>query len=132
MLEFYWAFTDYKDLMKFCEKMLETVIKNIFGKLEIKYEGKKINFKTPWQRIEFTQLLRKETKINFEEINLETLKKEAKKLGVEIPKAATKSKIADEIYKKFCRPKIWQPTFVINHPLGFQPLAKNLENKPKN
>ena len=117
--------------MKFCEKILETVIKNIFGKLEVDYEGRKINFKTPWPRIEFTQLLRKETKINFEEINLETLKKEAKKLGVEIPKAATKSKIADEIYKKICRPKIWQPTFVINHPLGFQPLAKNLEDKPE-
>lgn len=130
-LEFYRAFTDYKELMKFCEKMLETVIKNIFGKLELEYEGRKINFKTPWPRIEFTQLLRKEAKINFEEINLETLKKEAKKLGVEIPKAATKSKIADEIYKKICRPKIWQPTFVINHPLGFQPLAKNLEDKPE-
>ena len=130
-LEFYRAFTDYKELMKFCEKMLETVIKNIFGKLEVDYEGRKINFKTPWPRIEFTQLLRKEAKINFEEINLETLKKEAKKLGVEIPKAATKSKIADEIYKKICRPKIWQPTFVINHPLGFQPLAKNLEDKPE-
>jgi len=68
-----------------------------------------------------------DVKINAPEI----LKKEAKKLGVEIPKAATKSKIADEIYKKICRPKIWQPTFVINHPLGFQPLAKNLEDKPE-
>ncbi len=129
-LEFYWAFADYKELMKFCEKMFETVVRNIFGKLELEHEGKKINFKTPFARIEFEQLLRKETKINFDEINVETLKKEAKKLGVEIPKGAEKSKIADEIYKKVCRPKIWQPTFIINYPLGFQPLAKNLEGKP--
>jgi len=130
-LEFYCAFSDYKELMKFCEKMFEAIIKNIFGKLELEYEGKKINFKTPWPRIEFSQLLKKETKINFDEINLEALKKEAKKLGVEIPKGAGKSKIADEIYKKVCRPEIWQPTFVINHPLGFQPLAKNLQDQPE-
>ena len=37
--------------------------------------------------------------------------------------------IADEIYKKYCRPKIIQPTFVIHHPKGFQPLAKALDKE---
>jgi len=130
MLEFYWAYADYKDLMKLTEKMFETLLKKIFGSLEIKYEGKKINFKTPWPRLEFSQLLRKYTKINLEEINLEALKKEAQKLGVSFEKSAGKAEIADEIYKKFCRPKIWRPTFIINHPLGAFPLAKALEKNP--
>ncbi len=129
--EFYWAYADYKDLMKFIEKMFESLLKKIFGSLKIKYEEKEIDFKNPWVRIEFDQLLKKYTKINLEEINLEALKKEAKKLGVEVPKEAGKTEIADEIYKKHCRPKIWEPTFIIHHPLGFQPLAKNLENDPK-
>jgi lysyl-tRNA synthetase class 2 len=131
MLEFYWAYADYKDLMKFTEKFLTSIIKKIFGKLTIEYEEKEINFKTPWQRIEFNQLLKKYTKIDFEEINLNALKKEAKKLEVEILKGAGKSEIADEIYKRYCRPKIWQPTFVIHYPVGFQPLAKQLENNPE-
>ena len=130
-LEFYWAYADYKDMMKLTERFLSAVVKKVFGKLTIEYEGKEINFKTPWPRIEFNQLLKKYTKINFEEINLEALKKEAKKLGVEIPKGAGKTDVADEIYKKYCRPKIWQPTFVIHHPTGFQPLAKQLESEPK-
>ena len=129
--EFYWAYADYKELMKLTERFLVFIVKEIFGELIIKYQGKKINFKTPWLRIEFTQLLRKYTKINFEEIHLNALKKEAQKLGVKVPKGAGKTEIADEIYKKFCRPKIWQPTFVIHHPIGFQPLAKQLENNPK-
>ncbi|MDD5696497.1 MAG: hypothetical protein PHO90_00795, partial [Candidatus Pacebacteria bacterium] len=33
------------------------------------------------------------------------------------------------IYKKHCRPKIIQPTFVIHHPYGFQPLAKNIDQE---
>ena len=131
MLEFYWAYEDYKDLMKFTEKMFETLLKRVFGKLEIKYENKKINFKTSWPRIEFGQLLRKYAKINFEEINQEALEKEAQKLGVETAKITNKTAIADEIYKKYCLPRIWQPTFVINHPLGFFPLSKAQEKDPR-
>ena len=39
--------------------------------------------------------------------------------------------IADEIYKKICRPKIWEPTFIIHHPLGAFPLAKQDEKNPR-
>ena len=62
MLEFYWAFADYKDLMKLTERMLEELVKEIFGKLKISYEGREINFKTPWPRIEFYNLIKKYTK----------------------------------------------------------------------
>ncbi len=131
MLEFYWAYQDYKGLMKFTEKMFENLLKEIFGKSEIAYQGKKINFKTPWPRIEFSQILRKYTKINLEEIHPEALKKEAEKLGIETEKGEEKPEIADKIYKKYCQPKIWQPTFIINHPLGAFPLAKSAERDSK-
>ncbi len=128
MLEFYWAYADYKDLMKFTEKMFSNLLKSVFGTFKIKYEAKEIDFKPPWQRIEFSQLLRKYTKIDLDEISTEELKKEAEKLGVDAK--GEKAEIADEIYKKFCRPKIWNPTFIIHHPLGAFPLAKQLENNP--
>jgi len=128
MVEFYWAYAGYKDAMKLTEKMFGSLIKNISGKLEIWREDKKIDFKAPWARVEFNQLLKKYTKINIEEINLEALKKEAKKLGVDINEKMKKPEIADEIYKKYCLPKIWNPTFIINYPVGSTYLAKELEN----
>jgi len=70
-------------------------------------------------------------KINLDKINREALAKKAKRLGILVEKERSKVEIADEIYKKFCRPKIWQPTFVIHYPIGFQPLAKALEESPK-
>ena len=131
MLEFYWAYADYKELMKLTEKLLETVVKNVFAKNEIEYEGKKIKFKAPFARIEFDQLLKKHTKIKINDINLEALKKEAQRLGVKVEEGMTKSEVADEIYKKFCLPLIEQPTFIINHPLGAFPLAKAQESNPQ-
>jgi lysyl-tRNA synthetase class 2 len=130
MLEFYWAYADYKDLMKLTEKLFENLLKKVFAKTEIEYEAKKVNFKPPFPRIEFNQLLRKYTKINLKEINLSALKREAKKLGVKTEEAMQKPEVADEIYKKYCLPKLWQPTFIINHPVGSFPLAKASETDP--
>ncbi|MCK4355375.1 lysine--tRNA ligase [Candidatus Parcubacteria bacterium] len=128
-LEFYWAYADYKDMMKMVEEMFKSILKNVFKRTTIEYEGRKIDFKTPWQRIEFSALVKKHTKIDLREINDKALAQKAKKLGIDIPKGAGKPEIADEIYKKLCRPKIWNPCFVINHPLGSFPLAKELDQK---
>jgi len=131
MLEFYWAYADYKDLMKLTEELFETLLKKLFGKTEIEYEGKKINFKAPWERIEFNEIFRKYTKINLEEINEKVLAKKAKELKIKIEKGDYKFEIADKIYKKYCRPKIINPTFIIHHPKESAPLAKSLEKNPE-
>jgi len=128
--EFYWAYTDHKNVMKFIEEMYEAVVKKVIGSLDVKYEEKRISFKKPWPRVEFDQLLKKYTKINLYEINAAAIKKEAKKLGVEIEKEDGKSEIADKIFKKYCQPKIWNPTFIIHHPVESKPLAKSLESNP--
>ncbi len=130
MLEFYWAYADYKDLMKFTERMFENLLQNLFQKAVINYEGKEIDFKLPWLRIEFTTLLKKYTKIEFEEINRDALKKKAETLGLKIGKTAGKEEIAEEIYKKICLPKIFNPTFVVHQPISLTPLAKSLEKEP--
>jgi lysyl-tRNA synthetase class 2 len=132
ILEFYWAYADYKDLMNLTEEMFGFLIKNLFNKKEIIYEGKKINFKAPWKRIEFNQLFRKYAKIDLDEIHFEALKKEADKLGVEIKalpagRQGGKFEIADGIFKKVIKPKIDQPCFVLHYPAEGFPLAKTLD-----
>jgi lysyl-tRNA synthetase, class II len=127
MLEFYWAYADYKELMKLTEKMIQGVLKNVLGTTTVKYGENEIDFSGEWERIEFFALLEKYTGIKYEEVNEKALLSKAKELGIDIPEGADKANIADEIYKKYCRPKIINPTFVIHHPYGFQPLAKNLD-----
>jgi len=125
MLEFYWAYADYKDLINLTEEMITCLVKNLFGSLKIEYEDKKIDFKAPWKRIEFNQLFKKYTKINLEEIHVSALRKEAKKIGLEAE--GGKFEVADQIYKKVCLAKIEEPTFVIHYPSDAFPLAKALD-----
>jgi len=131
MLEFYWAYADYKDLMKLTEQLFGHVLKSTFGKTSISYEGKDINFKTPWPRVEYTALVKKYTKIDIESTNREALFKKAKELKVSVEKNYSKEKIVDELYKKYCRPQIWEPTFIIHHPSEMFPLAKQKVDAPK-
>jgi len=129
MLEFYAAYQDYKDLMKLTEEMFSVLLKKLFNKTDIEYEGKKINFKTPWKRIEFNELFKKHTKINLNDAHINVLKKQAKKFGVKTK--GGKFEIADEIFKKIILPKIEQPTFVIHYPAEAFPLAKPLDKNPE-
>lgn len=129
MLEFYWAYADYKDLMKLTEELFSSLLKNLFGKTKIKYGEEIVDFKKPWPRIEFSELFKKYTDIDLEGVHLNVLQKKAKKMDLEVK--GSKFEIADEIYKKVCLPKIIQPTFVIHYPSSAFPLAKPLDKDPK-
>ena len=54
----------------------------------------------------------------------------AAQFGVTLPAAAAREKIFDLIYKKICRPKLIQPTFVIDYPKNYLPLAKAKPDQP--
>ena len=123
-LEFYWAYADYKDLMQMVERMFIHVVKTVFGTTKIEFQGKTIDFKSPWKRIDFYQLIKKETKIDLSEIHHDALAKKAKEMGIKIDKGEGLGEIADKIYKKYCRDKLIQPTFLIHHPHSSFPLAK--------
>lgn len=126
MLEFYWAWANYKDLMKMTEEMIGEILNGILKTEKVNYQGREIDFSLPWPRVEFAELLKKHAKVDYWELNRDALAKKAGQLGVEIAKGAGKAEIADEIYKKYCRPKIINPTFLIHYPAECKPLAKRL------
>jgi len=129
IMEFYWAYADYKDLMKLAEEMFGYICKKLFKGSKVIIAGRTIDFRAPWQRIEFKDLLKKYAGVDYDFFDANGLYEKAKELGVEIQKGQGKAEIADEIYKKYCREQIIQPTFVMHHPLGFQPLAKAKDGK---
>jgi len=131
MLEFYWAYQDKDGLMKFTESMITDLLKRIKKTLQINYQGQKINFKTSWSRITFKNLIKKYCQIDIDKIGEQELKNKLKKLGVKIEKTAPKCKMMDELYKKVCRPKLIQPTFVIGHPVEMSALNKAKEENPR-
>ena len=125
MLECYAAYWDEEDMMGFVEDLFVALAKEFAQKKALIFEGKTIVFKKPFSRISFKDLLARFALItDYERETKGSLATRARQLGIETGAHESKGKIADEIYKKVCRPHLIQPTFVINHPLDISPLAK--------
>lgn len=129
-IEFYWAYKDYRFLMEFMETFLFKLVEEINGSTVVEYDNQKIDFKRPFPRIDFREALLKETKIDLDKHNDESLAGEARKKGLKVDKSWGKGKLADELYKEFVRPKLINPAFIINHPIELSPLAKKIDGRP--
>lgn len=129
MLEYYWAYADYEDNMKFHEKLIPFVVEKSIGQLEVEVEGQQISFKAPYPRITFHEAVLKHSGIDINEYSdIEELKKVMVKKGYDHEGLTERGKILDNLYKQSTRPKIIQPTFVLNYPIELKPLAKKSED----
>lgn len=109
---------------------MRKTIKKFFGKGAIEYEGQKIDFKKKFGTISFYDVLERYALVmNPEKISKEELILKAGQFGIEVEPADSRWKIVDHIFRKICRPKIIQPTFIINYPFESSALAKQLEGK---
>lgn len=133
MMEFYWAYANYEDLMKLSEEMLGGAVKEVTGKYKIEYQGKKIDFSPGWERITFRDLVFRDTKIDIDEVKDEKGLREMIKsrgLKVELEEVEGYANVLDELYKEYCRPKMTGPVFLIDHPYEMKPLAKRKSGDP--
>ncbi|MFH1366614.1 MAG: lysine--tRNA ligase [Patescibacteria group bacterium] len=128
-VEFYWAYADYEELMKFTERMLVYILKNMDSDLIINYENNKIDFNPPYQRLTFNEALKKYAKFDLKAGG--DIKEAAEKAGLKIEKGFHRAKIIDELFKKVIRPNLIQPTFVTDYPLEISPLSKKKAADPK-
>ncbi len=139
MNEFYHAYWNYEDLMKFTEEMFEYLLKETVGSLEFEIkdregELRKVNFKTPWPRHSMHDLIKKDSGIDINNHdNAKTLLAEIKDKGIEIEDAEKLGlgNLIDHLYKKVSRPKLVDPVFLINHPTQLSPLARRNDENPK-
>lgn len=132
MIEHYAAYWDFEDNMKFTERMFEYLMKKLLGttKVNIKdHNGNEvcIDFKTPWKRQNFVELIEKDSGIDVLKFDTASdLLKEIKKKKIMIEDIETLGygNLVDALYKKVSRDRLIQPTFVIHHPTSTKPLAR--------
>lgn len=133
MLEFYWAYANYEDLMKFTEEMLSDVAREVTGSYQISWHDQVFDLTPPWPRQTYRDLLLKDTGIDIDKVDDEkkllAAIKEAK-IPVNLTGVVGYGALLDTLYKKVSRPKITGPMFLIDHPVALIPLAKRKADDP--
>jgi len=124
LMETMCAYADYKDTMDFTEEMIEHVVKKVAGKTKIVYQGKVIEFKTPWKRMTMLGAIKKYTGEDLKKTDEKGAKKIAKKLKVEIEDGMTWGEIVFSIFEEKVEEHLIQPIHIYDFPADVSGLSK--------
>ena len=127
-MEFYWAYADYEQGMKFVEEMYKYIIEETFNTLKFKIRGFDVDFSGKWEKYDYVSTIAKYTKVNILEASLSEMEKALQKLKIDYDKNGFNITRAIDNLWKYCRKNISGPGFLINVPVTMEPLAKRMES----
>ncbi len=138
-IEHYCAYWNYEDNMKFTERLFDFIFDRLSLNKKMEIEGKDgelrtVDFTTPWPRISFIELVKKDTGIDLTETkDVKTLRKLLKEKNIEIEGSENMgyATLVDYIYKKVSRPNLTGPVFLYQYPVALQPLARRNDDNPE-
>lgn len=133
MLEYYCAYWSYEDNMRFTEALVAAVVEEVTGGLEITFRGSRIRFQPPWPRVALADCIADCAGIDIRRHpDAAGLREAIRAEGIEIEDAEAlgRGALIDALYKRTCRDRLIQPTFIVRHPVDLSPLARRCDDDP--
>jgi lysyl-tRNA synthetase class 2 len=137
MMEFYAAYWDYNDLMDFTEALIRDAAQKAAGTLQLSYGGKeeKVDLAKPFARLTIREAILKHTEAGEHVDDAVWLTNALKKLGMneEKDRLSTRSLASLQVlyFEELVEEKLWQPTFIMEHPTEISPLARANDSRPE-
>ncbi len=133
MMEFYWPYVTYRELMAFTEEMLAALAREVTGSTKVVYQGREIEFATPWKRLTIEEALVAHGVCFPEEVKTrEGLLAAASRSGLdkEIVTPMSYYKLLVALFEEKVEEHLQQPTFVMRYPAELSPLARRNDDDP--
>ena len=134
MMEFYAAYWNYQDLMTFTEALIRDAAEKAVGTLLLTYDGKPVDLSQAFERLTIREAIVKHTEAGDNVDNATWLSNQLKKLGFkeEKDKLSTRSLASLQVmyFEETVEDKLWQPTFICEHPVEISPLARASDTHP--
>ena len=133
MLEFYWAYARYDDLMDLTEDLFRSIAHEVLGSSSVNYQGMEFDFAMPFARLTVKEAVTTYCQLD-DSIDLDDVKSlmgEARRLGVSFDESWPKGKILMEIFEQQVEELLEQPTFITEYPIEVSPLARRNESNPE-
>ena len=132
MLECYWAFADYEDIMDLVERMFSHLAVTLHGTTEVAFGDKTIDFSAPFRRVPMPDAVKEATGVDFLAISGDAEAREAaRSIGLEIEPDATWGEALALAFEEKVEAGLIQPSHVINFPKDISPFAKEVPGEPR-
>ena len=135
MMEFYAAYWNYHDLMDFNEQLIRHVVRQVHGDTPLSYNGKPVDVYSPFERLTIREAILKYTEAGEGVDNPGWLIPALKQLGMTEAKhqLSTRSLASLQVlyFEETVEEKLWNPTFIMEHPTEISPLARANDERPE-
>jgi lysyl-tRNA synthetase class 2 len=138
MLEFYQAYSEYRELMEMTEQMLSTVAREAIGTDQVRFGAHEISLAPPYRRVSLREGTREAasaslgTAVTDAELrSRDSAAAIARRLHIELQPSWGAGKIATEIFERLNQDALVQPTFVYDFPTEVSPLSKQRDDDPE-
>jgi len=130
-LEFYWAYADYRDVMRLTEAMIAFVADEVLGTRTLTYQGRAINLNPGWTRLPLADAIAEFAGIDIHaHPTAEALRAAMHARDLPADPRATRGKLIEGLLGDFVEKRLQQPTFVVDYPRDISPLAKAKPGDP--
>jgi lysyl-tRNA synthetase class 2 len=135
MMEFYAAYWNYMDLMAYTEALIRHVAQQTCGSQHLSYQGQAVDLSQPFARLTIREAIVKYTEAGEQVDSPDWLIAELRKLGMseEKNKLSRRSLASLQVlyFEETVEEKLWQPTFIMEHPTEISPLARANDQRPE-
>ena len=135
MMEFYAAYWNYRDLMDFTETLIRTIADKAVGTQQLSYQGKDVDLRQPFERLTIREAILKYTEAGVNVDDSTWLVNALRKLGLseEKDRLSQRSLASLQVmyFEETVEEKLWQPTFIMEHPTEISPLARANDERPE-
>ncbi|MGH2523871.1 MAG: lysine--tRNA ligase, partial [Anaerolineales bacterium] len=130
-LEFYWAYADYKQVMRLTEEMVAFVADEVVGRRTITYQGHEIHLNPDWPRIPLAEAISEFAGIDINaHPTADSLRAAMHAKDLPANPAAPRGKLVEGLLGDFVEERLIQPTFIVDYPRDISPLAKAKPGDP--
>ena len=132
MLEFYWAYAGYEDMMSLTEAMFRSLAAEVKGGTIVEYQGDTYDFGTDFRRMTLQEaVLAHNPELSAGDLNdLDKLRRTAVSRGVEVKETYGPGKLQVELFEKTVEAQLKQPTFITGYPIEVSPLSRRNDAQP--
>ncbi len=134
MMEFYAAYWNYQDLMDFNEQLIRHVVRQVRGDEPLTYQGQPVDVLSPFERLTIREAIVKYTEAGEQVDDAAWLTGQLKKLGLSEEKHQLTGRSLASLqvlyFEEKVEDKLWNPTFIMDHPTEISPLARANDKNP--
>jgi lysyl-tRNA synthetase, class II len=126
MLELYWAYTDYLELMDLIERLLHGLADGLFASRRLSYQGRDYDLNQPFRRVTIeAALLERNPELERARLReVAYLRSACTRLGIAYAEQDGAGKLQIELFEKTVEHTLLDPTFVYAYPLEVSPLSR--------